>query len=160
MYNFRRQTATELTEAQETVKYYWKNKYGLFLDEKRWDIYPIGFSSDHPDIIIFNAYGFTGRIPKFLGMWSIDADGEFTELVSPNESSVKIGMNGYRLLQTGVLDPAIVHNMARAKRKKIKQAKKAARKERRAIRKEKRQAYHQKIKEMKKQEREVLKHMR
>lgn len=160
IYNFRTQTATELTEAQETVKYYWRNKYGLFLDEKRWDIYPVGFSADHTDIIIFNAYGFTGRNPKFLGTWSVDIDGEFTELVSPNESSVKIGMNGYKLMQTGILDPAIVHNMARAKHKKLKKAKREARKARREIKREKRRAYHEKIKEMKRQEREVLRHMK
>lgn len=160
VYNFRTQSTTELTEAQETVKYYWQNRQGLFLDDKRWDIYPIGFSADHPDIIIFNAYGFTGRNPKFLGTWSIDIDGEYTELVSPNEASVKIGMNGYKTAQKGVLDPAIVHNMARAQHKAAKKAKRAARKAKREAKREKYREYKAKIKEMKAQERAVLKQMK
>lgn len=160
IYNFRTQESKLLSEAQETVKYYWQSNQGLFLDEKRWDIFPMGFSAEHPDIIIFNAYGYTGKKPMFLGTWSVDIDGEYTELVSLEQSSVSMSMNGYKLVKTGVVDPAIVYNEAKAKHKKMKAKKKADRKAKREERKVKRQEYHEKIKEMKKYEHEVLKHMK
>jgi hypothetical protein len=160
VYNFRTQTAHLLTEAQETVKYYWKNRYGIFLDEKRWDIYPIGFSQEHPDIIIFNAFGYTGHTPQFLGTWSIDIDGEYTEIVSPNESSIKMGMNGYKIAQKGVLNPALAHNAAVAREKEIKERKKAEAKAEKENKKKKKMEYQAKIKEMKAREKEVLKNMK
>lgn len=160
IYNFRTQEATLLSEAQETVKYYWQTQRGLFLEEKRWDIFPMGFTAEHPDIIIFNAYGYTGRQPVFLGTWSVDVDGEFTELVSLKQTSVSMSLNGYKLQKTGVLDPAIVHNKAKARHKKLKAQKKQARKIKREERKQNRKAHRAKIKEMKKYEHEVLKRMK
>ncbi|MBR1754295.1 hypothetical protein IJ732_05600 [bacterium] len=160
IYNFRTQEALELTEAQETVKYYWRNSQGLFLDEKRWDIFPLGFTADHPDIIIFNAYAYTGRSPMFLGTWSIDSAGEYTELVSLQETSVKMSLNGYKLVKTGIVDPAIVHNEAKAKHKKLRQKKKELRKAKREAAGQNRAEYRAKIKEMKEYERKVLKHMK
>ena len=159
VYNFRTQKSFYLAEAQETVKYYWRNQ-GLFLEDKRWDIFPLGFSADHPEIIIFNAFAYTGRTPMFLGTWSIDSEGEFTELISLQPSSVKISLNGFKLAQVGFKDPAIIHNEAKARHKKYKKEKKEIKKLARQARKRKRQEYRAKIKEMKKYERETVKEMK
>lgn len=160
VYNFRTQEKILLSEIQETIKYYWRNYYGLYLDEKRWDVYPLGFSAKHPDIIIITAYGYTGGIPKFLGTWSVDYKGEYTELVSLSDAKTQISINGYKIKQTGVKDPAIVHNEAKAKAKHTKELKKAEKQKLRAEKKEKYNAYKQKIKEMKAQERETLRKMK
>lgn len=160
IYNFETKTAKQLPEIREAIDFYWRNSEGIVLEEKRWDIYPIGFSSDNPDRIVVSAYGYTGNTPKFLGTWSIDSNGEQTQLISLFKVDAPISVSGYKLVQDGIVDPATVYNDEKRENKKIKQNRKAEKKALKADKKKKKQAYKAKIKEMKREEREGLSKLR
>src|SRR5574344_1819167 len=109
VYDFRNRTSYDLVEVRDAISYYWKNKENLNLDEKRWDIYPLGFSVEEPDRIVVESYAYTGSVPVNLGIWSIDSHGEQSRLVSLNKTSdISISENGFKLEQDGVVAPIIV----------------------------------------------------
>ena len=118
------------------------------LDDKRWDIYPLGFDAENPDRIIVSAYGYTGRSPKFLGNWSIDCQGEKTLLVSLFKPEAKISVNGLKIEQSGVVNPIEVYNNEKQQDKDVKKKRHAEKKVVKQLKKEKKQAYLKKIKEM------------
>lgn len=144
VYDFNTKQARELPEIRDAIKFYWMNANGLVLDEKRWDIIPLGFDAENPDRIVVSAYGYTGKAPKFLGDWSIDYKGENTMLVSLFEPQVKISISGFKAVQSGVVDPAMVHNdeaqadkLVKKKRAQEKKAKKQEVKQKKAALKKK-----------------------
>lgn len=157
IYDFNTKTAKELPEIRQAIDFYWRNSVGIVLDEKRWDIYPLGFSSENPERIVVSAYGYTGETPKFLGTWSIDCNGEQTQLISLLKVDAPISLNGYKLVQDGIVDPAKVYYNEKKADKLIKQKRKAEKKEKKAVAKKKKAALNAKLKEMKKEEREGLK---
>lgn len=59
------------------------------LDDKRWDITPLGFSQNNPDWIIVTAEAYTGEIPVNLGTWTIMSSGESPRLVATGNSKEK-----------------------------------------------------------------------
>lgn len=100
VYDFIAKTSYDLNALREAISYYWKSK-GLNLIAKRWDIYPLGFNSS--DIVVVQAFAYTGNEPINLGVWSIDAKGEKSQLISLDANySPSISKNGYKLVQTGV----------------------------------------------------------
>lgn len=155
VYDFTTQQARQIPEVREAINYYWKNTKGTVLDEKRWDITPLGFDADDPDRIIVSAYGYTGKAPKFLGNWSVDCKGERTLLVSLFDASAKVSINGWKAVQVDVIPPADVKKDEKKQDKLIKQKRKKEKKEKKAEKKKKKQAYKKAIKEMKTEEHAV-----
>lgn len=156
IYDFNTQSARQIPEVREAIKYYWKSKENLVLDEKRWDIYPMGFDAGDPNRVVVSAYGYTGKLPKFLGLWSIDCNGERSMLISLFKDSAPVSVNGYKLVKEGVVEPFLVEqnekNLKKLEQNKKKSAKKAAKDDY----KQKKKALNKKLKEMKKEENRVL----
>lgn len=157
VYDFTTQKARNLSEIRDAIRFYWANTEGLVLDEKRWDITPLGFDAEDPNRIIVSAFGYTGKAPKFLGNWSIDCQGQRTMLVSLFEPEVKISINGFKAVQSGVVNPADVYTDEKNQKKLIKQHKKEDKKENQAEIKKKKNALKTKLKEMKAEEAKVQK---
>lgn len=156
LYDFNTQSARKIPEIREAIKFYWVNKQKLVLDEKRWDIYPMGFDSNDPNRVVVSAYGYTGKLPAFLGIWSVDCSGERSMLISLFKDSTPVSVNGYKLVQDGVVEPLTVYNdekiQNKLKEKKRKAEKKAAKNELR----KKKKALNKKLREMKNEERKIL----
>ncbi|MBQ8168291.1 hypothetical protein IJZ97_02620 [bacterium] len=108
VYDFENKVSYNLVEIRDAIVYYWKENRGLNLDDSRWDIYPLGFLQDEPNRIAVAGYAYTGKKPIFLGMWSIDYKGEQSRLISFNTDSAKISVNGFKIIQDGVVKKAIV----------------------------------------------------
>lgn len=149
VYDFRTQKAKKLVEVRDAIKFYWLNTDGTHLDDKRWDIYPLGFDVKNPERIVVSAYGFTGKTPKFLGTWSIDVNGERTMLVSLFDDQPQISMNGYKLIKSGVVNPNIVMKDKKKQIKLIKKKRKEAKKQRKAAKKKAKKELKKRIKEIK-----------
>lgn len=156
VYDFTTQQSRQIPEIREAVKFYWKNATGTVLDEKRWDILPLGFMAENPDRIAVAAYGYTGAKPKFLGNWSVDCNGERTELISLTYPNVAISASGYKLVKDGYVNPVEVMNNEKAKDKAIKKKRKAAKKAVKQEKKKKKHALKKKLKEMKQEEKSVI----
>ena len=88
VYDFSTHTSYNLVELRYAIEYYWEEYKGLKLEDKRWDIYPLGFSKGNPDRIIATAYAYTGSAPIFLGVWTVDSKGEQSRLISLNNGSI------------------------------------------------------------------------
>lgn len=146
IYDFTKQTSYNLSEAREAISYYWKEYKGLDLNDKRWDVFPLGFSKGNPDRILLTAYAYTGEEPVFLGVWSIDSHGEQARLISMQNGSIEVASNGYKLEQDGVLAKSTTKKQEKAEQKAENKKDKAE------IKKEKAD-----IKEIKKERKEELK---
>lgn len=157
VYDFNTKTARKIPEIREAIKFYWESKEKLLLDEKRWDIYPLGFDANNPDRIVVSAFGYTGQTPIFLGNWSVDCNGERSMLLSLLKDNAQISMNGYKIIKDSVVDPAIVFNEAKKLKKKAKKEKKELKKIKKSEIKKKKRELHKKLREMKKEENQVLK---
>lgn len=151
VYDFSTKQARELHEIREAIKFYWLNSEGLMLDEKRWDIYPLGFDANTPNRVVVSAYGYTGKTPEFLGNWSIDCNGERAMLLSLFDAKSKISMNGYKIVQSGIVNPTeVYHN----EKMQDKIAKKERKKDKITAKKDitaKKKVYKEKLKEIEKQ---------
>ena len=99
VYDFDKKTAINLPEVRQAIVHYWYNKTGVDLDNNRWDIYPMGFDANDNNRIIVNGYAYTGDIPKFLGIWSIDVNGSRAKLESASDTSYPVSTVGYRLVE-------------------------------------------------------------
>ncbi|MDD3437274.1 MAG: hypothetical protein PHC64_09000 [Candidatus Gastranaerophilales bacterium] len=157
IYDFVAKQSKKIPEIREAIKFYWMNTENLVLDEKRWDIYPLGFDTDNPDRVVVSAYGYTGRKPKFLGNWSIDAQGQRAMLLSLFEPNSKISMNGFKLTQDGVVEPKVVKAEEKKENKAVKKKRKAEKKAIKQDHKKKKQALKKTLKEMKQEEHSALK---
>ncbi len=114
VYDFETKTSYNLVELRDAIIYYWKENKDMDLDDKRWDIYPLGFVANSQDRVITAAYAYTGRHPVFLGLWTIDTFGEQVRLVSFDMQDVQISSNGFKIVQDGVVSPIIIENEEKA----------------------------------------------
>ncbi len=105
VYDFETKTSYELKELRAAIVYYWKQYKNLDLDDKRWDIYPLGFDINEPDRVVSYAYAYTGGTPVFLGSWSTDSKGVQTRLISFNNKDVQVSINGFKIVQDGIVPP-------------------------------------------------------
>ena len=126
IYNFETKEARELSEIRDAITYHWTTYRALPLQEKRWDIVPLGFSIEEPDRIICTAYAYTGAKPIFLGVWSIDAKGEQSRLISFENIDIPISVNGFKLVKAGVKAYPLVENEEKQLKKIDKKHKKQA----------------------------------
>lgn len=150
VYDFNTKTARQLPEIREAIKFYWKNQQNLILDEKRWDIYPLGFDAQNPDRVVVTAYGYTGTTPKFLGTWSIDIRGEQTRLISLLSPKAQVTVSGLKIIQNGLVEPKDVAKNEKIQNKEVK-------KERKEVKKELKKDLKQKKKDLNKQIKEINK---
>lgn len=148
VYDFSTDVSYRLIEVRDAVAYYWKENKGLDLEDKRWDIYPLGFAADNTDWVIVNAVAYTGGTPVNLGTWTVNSKGEQSRLVTFTNSEVQISMNGYKLVKDGVVSPSITEKeekqLERNEKEKAKQKKKEDKAEVKALE----QSYKAKIKQM------------
>lgn len=157
VYDFTTRRAKHLFEIREAIKFYWKNIEGLNLDEKRWDIIPLGFDASDDNRIVVSAFGYTGKTPKFLGNWSIDCQGQRTMLLSLFEAGAKVSVNGFMVVQDGMVNPAKVYNDQKKSQKIAKKKRAVDKKEVKKEKKLKKRAYKNTIKQMKNEEKKVIK---
>ena len=105
---------------------------GVDFDYKRWDIYPMGFDANNENRIVVCAYAYTGDVPKFLGTWSIDMDGENTKLESLTSATFPVSIIGYKLVEDSEVTPIseieFEAKMAKEKEKAAKKQEKADKK--------------------------------
>lgn len=105
VYDFEQKTARELPEIREAITHYWKKNRLTELNEKRWDIYPMGFDANDNNRIVVCAYAYTGDVPQFLGTWSIDVYGENSKLESLYGDYIQVAIVGYRLVEENDVIP-------------------------------------------------------
>ena len=148
VYDFDTQTSYNLVELRDSIIYYWKEREGLDLDEARWDIYPLGFLKDEPHRIAAYAYAYTGGKPIFLGIWSVDCHGEQTRLMSFDLDNIELSVNGFKVVQDGVVKPTVLEQEEKALKRTEKMQAKAAKEKEKADFKQMEQEYKEKIKQM------------
>jgi len=100
VHDFQTGESRKLTEVREAITNYWHNVSGVNFDEKRWDIYPLGFDKNDNSRILVSGYAYTGDVPVFLGTWAIDVNGERCQLLDlEGTSSHPVSVVGYKLVQ-------------------------------------------------------------
>ena len=151
VYDFNKRTSYNLSEIREAISYYWKEYKGLDLNDKRWDIFPLGFSKGNPDRILVTAYAYTGNEPVFLGVWSIDTQGNQSRLISMQNGSIEVAANGYKIVKDGVMDKTLSKKQEKVEHKFVKQQAKIEKKEDRAEVKEIKAERKQELKDLNKQ---------
>lgn len=132
VYDFETKTAKKLPQIREAIVNYWAMSGGVDFDEKRWDIYPMGFDANDENRVVVCAYAYTGDIPKFLGTWSIDIYGENSKLESLTGEAFPVATVGYRMEQEADVIPVSevefeakqAKELEKAKEKETKQAEK------------------------------------
>ena len=132
VYDFNRKEAQKLPQIRDAIVNYWAQAGGVDFDEKRWDIYPLGFDANDENRVVVCAYAYTGDVPKFLGTWSIDVYGENSRLESLSGSNIPISIVGYRMEEEAEVSPVSevefdvkqAKELAKAKEKDAKEAKK------------------------------------
>lgn len=139
VYDFNTKQSRNLSEVRAAIRYYWSGQ-GVALDEKRWDIYPLGFDANDENRVVVSAYGYTGKVPRFLGTWSIDCNGERTQLISLLEANAKVSENGFKIVQDGVVNPVVIRQTEKQTDKLAKQKRKKEKKELKNIQKQKKKA--------------------
>ena len=105
VYDFNKKQAKRLPEIRDAIVTYWELNKGIDFDQKRWDIYPLGFDANDENRVMVCAYAYTGDIPKFLGTWSIDMDGENSKLESLTSATVPVSIVGYKLAEDADVVP-------------------------------------------------------
>ena len=148
VYDFSVKNSYSLVEVRDAIIYYWKENKGLDLEDKRWDVTPLGFAANNPDWVIVTAEAYTGSLPINLGTWIVNTHGERSRLVSMQPSSVNVSMNGFKLVKDGVVPPAITEKeeeqLKRIEKANVKQQKAQDKAEVKAMK----NSYKAKIKEL------------
>lgn len=148
VYDFDKKAGKKLPQIRDAIINYWAKNEGVDFDENRWDIYPMGFDANDDNRVVVCAYAYTGDVPKFLGTWSIDTEGENSRLESLEGASIPVSVIGYRLAEDSVKDASEVEFEAR-QAKKLEKAKEAqAKEEKKLDDRVKRLEYQRKIHEM------------
>ncbi len=118
VYDFEQKKSYRLTEVRDAIIHYWKTNRDIDLDDKRWDIYPLGFIQDGQQVegqpppverVLVDAYAYTGRKPIHLGVWSVDPQGEQSRLMSFDKNDFDIPMHGIKIVQDGVVPASPKH---------------------------------------------------
>jgi hypothetical protein len=120
IYDFDKHQAIKIPQIRDAIIEYWAENEGVDFEENRWDIYPMGFDANDDSRVIICAYAYTGDVPKFLGTWSIDVDGESSRLESLEGTDVEISVVGYRLAEDSVKDISEVEFEAKIAKEKEK----------------------------------------
>ena len=120
IYNFETETALKIPQIREEIINYWAEAGGVDFEENRWDIYPMGFDANDDNRIILCAYAYTGEVPKFLGTWSIDVEGNNSKLEDLEGSDFPVSVIGYRLAEDSIKDASEIEFEAKQAKEKEK----------------------------------------
>jgi len=105
VYDFLSRKKADLSVVRDAISYFWQEYAKLDLEEKRWDIVPLGFDAQDPDRIVVQSYAYTGEKPVYLGAWSIDYNGNQSRLVSFDKDFIpQVSSNGFKIEKDGVKD--------------------------------------------------------
>jgi hypothetical protein len=148
VYNFETKEALKIPQIRDAIIEYWEQTGGVDFDENRWDIYPMGFDANNDDRIILCAYAYTGDVPKFLGTWSIDINGENSKLEDLTGSDVPVSIIGYRLAEDTVKDISEIEFEAKQAKEKEKIEEKKKKEADKFEKKVKELEYERKIRQM------------
>lgn len=148
VYDFTTKTSYDLVEIRAAISYYWREYKGLDLIDKRWDVYPLGFSRGNPDRIIATAYAYTGEAPVFLGVWTIDSKGEQSRLISLQNGAVEVASNGFKVIKSGVVANSLSETQEKAEKKFVKSENKRVKQEHKEQVKALKEEQKQKLKEI------------
>lgn len=148
VYDFVNKVSYNLIEVRGAIVYYWERYKNLDLDDKRWDIYPLGFDAENQEWVIVNAVAYTGETPVNLGTWKVTYTGEQSRLVSFDNSAVNVSMNGYKLVKAGIEPPSVTEKEAEYLKKVEKEENKQKKKEEKQELKELEKSYKAKLKEL------------
>lgn len=105
VYDFKNKISYDLVEIRDAITYFWKEYMDVNLDDKRWDIVPLGFDAQYPNRVVVQAYAYTGAgsRPVYLGAWSVDWKGNQSRLVSFNKNYIPmVSSNGFKIIKDGV----------------------------------------------------------
>ena len=120
IYNFETETALKIPQIREAIINYWAEAGGVDFEENRWDIYPMGFDANDDNRIILCAYAYTGEVPKFLGTWSINVEGNNSKLEDLEGSDFPVSVIGYRLAEDSIKDASEIEFEAKQAKEKEK----------------------------------------
>ena len=148
VYDFETKTATKIPQIREAIIDYWAQVGGLDFEENRWDIYPMGFDANDDNRVILSAYAYTGEIPKFLGTWSIDVEGNNSKLEDLQGASVPVSMVGYKLAEDSLKDMSEIEFEAKQAKEKEKREDKKAEEAENFDKRMKKLEYQRKIRQM------------
>lgn len=148
VYDFEKQEALKLPQIREAIINYWADAGGVDFDENRWDIYPMGFDANDDNRIILSAYAYTGDIPRFLGTWSIDVNGENSKLEDLSGATIPVSTIGLKLAEDSVKDISEVEFEAKQAKEKDELEKKQAKELSKLDMENKKLEYERKIKQM------------
>lgn len=151
VYDFTTNTSYDLVELRYAIEYYWQEYKGLNLTDKRWDLYPLGFSKGNPDRIMATAYAFTGDTPIFLGVWTIDTKGEQSRLISLTNGSIEVASNGFKIVRDGVVPYSLVKKQEKDEKKFVKDEAKRMKEKDKAEVKQMKEEMKEKLKEVDRQ---------
>ncbi len=125
VYDFVNKVDYDLFEIRDAIVYFWEEYMLMNLDDKRWDIYPLGFDKNDSDKIIVQAFAYTGEKPVFLGTWSVDWKGNQSRLISFDKNyEPEVSINGYKVLQDGYETYSVVQTEKVLQSKQSKKIKK------------------------------------
>ena len=148
IYDFEKQEAKKLPQIREAIINYWADAGGVDFDENRWDIYPMGFDANDDNRIILSAYAYTGEAPKFLGTWSIDAEGENSKLEDLSGADIPVSVVGYKLEEDAYKDISEIEFEAKQEKEKEKLDKKQAKEASKLDEENKKLEYERKLRQM------------
>ena len=148
VYDFEKQEALKIPQIREAIINYWAQAGGVDFEENRWDIYPMGFDANNDDRVILCAYAYTGEVPKFLGTWSIDVNGENSKLEDLEVATIPVSVVGYRLAEDSVRDISEVEFEAKQAEKKDKAEEKQAKEQEKFDKEVRKVEYERKIHQM------------
>ncbi len=97
IYDFDKKQAKNLTALRDAITYYWNKNSKLELNDKRWDVYPVGFDANNAERVIVCAYAYANGAPKFLGTWSVDVNNESTKLESLSGAGIPVSVVGFKI---------------------------------------------------------------
>ena len=151
VHDFKTDKSKELSEIREAITNYWHNVSGVEFNEKRWDIYPLGFDKNNPDRILVCAYAYTGDVPSFLGTWSIDTEGERAELVDLHGTNYEVSVIGFKMVYDSYVPREQVEWEADRQAKIEEEREKEALKNKKKMKKAYKKLYKQKLRKLKAQ---------
>ena len=86
--------AIKFAQVNEIIKKY-HAKTGLALDNYRWDIKPLGFSKENPQVVAIEAFAWDkDKKQIFLGLWGLDCSNASVNLISATPMPIEISANG------------------------------------------------------------------
>ena len=148
VYDFENNESRKLPQIRDAIINYWAQAGGVDFEENRWDIYPMGFDANDDNRIIVCAYAYTGDVPKFLGTWSIDTEGNDSKLEDLQGSDIPVSVIGYRLAEDSVKEPSEVEFEAKKAEEKEKDEAKNTKKTEKFEKEVKELEYERKIRQM------------